>query len=489
MNVRSFINGKWVTPTSGKVIRNVNPARLDEVVAEFPAAGKAETLQAIEAAERAFPAWSRTPAPARGRFIARAVEIARRRADEIATTMTREEGKILPEAKGETVKGINVLEFMAGEGFRIEGQTLPSEVPDTATYTLRQPIGVAGIITPWNFPWAIPCWKIAPALVAGCTVVFKPASLTPMTAMILMEILEEAGLPPGVCNMVIGSGGDVGDTIVQHPATKVLSFTGSNGVGARLYELGAKKLAKVTCEMGGKNPLVVLEDADLEKAAKAVVAGAFGSTGQRCTATSRLIVQAGVRDRLVEMLVEKARTMKVGDGMVPGVEMGPAVDKGQFQTDLDYVEIAKKEGARCLVGGGKDEAAGNGYFVRPTIFDRVKPEMRLFQEEVFGPVLAVTEAAGYEEAIALANNTQFGLTSSIFTSNVTYAQKFVQEIHSGMTHVNEPTIGGEAQLPFGGVGATGVGEREMAHVGLNFFTEQKTVFINYAPTGERSMIR
>lgn len=489
MNVRSFINGKWVTPVSTKVTRNVNPANLDEVVCEFPVAGKADTVNAIESAQRAFEPWAKTPAPERGRYIARAAEIARRRAEEIASSVTREEGKVIAEARGETVKGINVLEFSAGEGFRIEGKTLPSEVRDTTAYTLRQPIGPAGIITPWNFPWAILCWKIAPALVAGCTVVFKPASLTPMTAVILMEVLEEAGIPAGVCNMVIGSGAEVGDTIVQHPAIKVLSFTGSNRVGTRLYCEAAKKLAKVTCEMGGKNALVVLDDADLDKAVKAIVAGAFGSTGQRCTATSRLIAQKGIKERLLEMLVTKARTMKIGNGMDPSTEMGPAVDPGQFQTDLEYCRIAKEEGARLIVGGGKAEDAGNGYFVQPTIFDGVSPDMRLFQEEVFGPVLAVTEARDYEEAIQLANNSTFGLTSSIFTRDVIHAQRFIHEIHTGMTHVNEPTIGGEAQLPFGGMRGTGVGDREMSQIGLNFFTELKTVFVNYAPTGERSMIR
>jgi aldehyde dehydrogenase (NAD+) len=488
MNVRSYINGKWITP-QGKTVRNMNPANLAEVVAEFPTATAADTTTAIEAAQRAFHDWSRVPAPERGRYIARAAEIAKRRAEEIATTMTREEGKIIAEARGETTKGINVLEFAAGEGFRIEGKTLPSEVPNTATYTLRQPIGPAGCIAPWNFPWAIPCWKVAPALVAGCTVIFKPASLTPMTAVLLMEILEEAGLPPGVCNLVIGGGGEVGDTIVKHPAVRVISFTGSNSVGTRLYGEASKKLAKVVCEMGGKNALVVMEDANIEMAAKAILAGAFGSTGQRCTATSRVIVQKGIKDRLLEILVEKARTMKVGDGMNPATEMGPAVDKGQFETDLEYIEIAKKEGARLLVGGIRDEAAGNGYFVRPTIFDNVGPRMRLFQEEVFGPVLAVTEARDFDEALTLANDSEFGLTSSIFTSNVIHAQRFIHEIHTGMTHVNEPTIGGEAQLPFGGMRGTGVGDREMSQIGCLFYTELKTVFVNYAPTGERSMIR
>ncbi|RMH54735.1 MAG: aldehyde dehydrogenase family protein [Candidatus Hydrogenedentota bacterium] len=485
----SFIDGEWITPDSSKTIRNINPADTTEVIAEFPAAGREETLRAIEAAKKAYSSWRSVPAPERGRFIARAVEIARKRIDEIAETITREEGKILAEARGETLKGINVLEYYAGAGFRLGGKTLPSEVPNTATYTIRQPLGVAGLITPWNFPWAIPCWKIAPALVAGNTVVFKPASSTPATATILIEILIEAGIPSGVLNMVVGSGSDVGKTIVEHPDVPLLSFTGSNDVGSALYESGSRKGAKVTCEMGGKNPLVALADADVEKAAKAVIAGAFGSTGQRCTATSRLIVHPSIKEKMLEIICEKARTMVIGNGLDPKTEMGPSVDENQFNTVLNYIEIGKKEGAKLLVGGEKAVDAGNGYFVQPTVFDGVTRDMRIFQEEIFGPVLSVVEAETLEEAIDLANDVKYGLTSSIFTSDINAAMKFVEEVHSGMTHVNEPTIGGEAQLPFGGVKATGVGDREMAEEGINFFTELKTVFINYAPTGERSMIR
>lgn len=488
-NTGSYINGKWFTPKSGKIAKVINPANLDDVISEFPLCSAADTVHAIECAQAAFKSWSKVPPPERGRVLARAAVIARSRVNEIAETLTREEGKILAEAKGEVIKGVAVLEFCSGEGFRIEGKTLPSEVPDTLTYTTRNPIGVAGIITPWNFPWAIPCWKIAPALVAGNTVVFKPAQLTPGTAALLVEILEEAGLPPGVLNMVVGAGSEVGNVIVEHAATRVLSFTGSNSVGIALYTEAAKRLKRVTAEMGGKNPLVVMEDGDIEKAAKAIIAGGFGSTGQRCTATSRVIVHPKVKKDLIDLVSAKAKTMRIGNGMSPETEMGPAVDRKQYQTDLDYCEIAKKEGARAIDGGGKAEEAGKGWFVKPAVFDNVKPEMRIFQEEVFGPVVAFTEAKNLDEAIELANGVEFGLTSSIFTDNVNYANRFVKEVHSGMTHVNEPTIGGEAQLPFGGVGSTGVGDREMAQEGLNFFTELKTVFVNYAPTGERSMIR
>lgn len=485
----SFIDGEWYTAKSDKMITNINPANLDDVIAEFPAATADDTNRAIEAAKRAQKEWEKVPAPERGRVLARAAAIARSRVDEIGETLTREEGKVIAEGKGEAMKGVNVLEFCSGAGFRLAGKTLPSEVPNTLTFTLRKPIGVAGIITPWNFPWAIPVWKIAPAIVAGNAVVFKPASSTPATASLFMEILDEAGLPKGVCNMVVGSGREVGNTIVQHPDVQVLSFTGSNSVGGALYQDAAKKGAKVVCEMGGKNPLIVLKDADIQKAATAIVAGGFGSTGQRCTATSRVIVHPDVKADLLDILVEKAKSMKIGDGLDPATQMGPAVDEGQFNTDLEYIEIAKKEGAKLLVGGAKAEEAGNGYFVQPTIFDDVTEDMRLFQEEVFGPVISITEADTTEEAIRLANAVPFGLTSAIFTANVDAAMKYVSEIESGMVHVNEPTIGGEAQLPFGGVKATGVGDREMAEEGVNFYTELKTVFINYASTGERSMIR
>ena len=484
----SYINGAWVTG-AGKVQRNLNPADLAEVVAEFPTARSADALAAIAAAEAAWPMWKAVPAPERGRILARAAAIARTRIDEIATLLTREEGKILAEAKGEVIKGINCLDFCGGQGYRLGGKVLPSEAVDTAASTLRQPIGVAGIITPWNFPWSNPCWKIAPALVAGCTVVFKPASATPLTASCLVEILEEAGLPAGVLNMVVGSGAEVGETIVTHPATKVLSFTGSNPVGARLYESGARKLAKVTCEMGGKNALIVMPDADLERAVEGVIGGGFGSSGQRCTATSRLLVHVDVKARLLEMLVAATSALKVGNGLDPTSQMGPVVDQDQLHTDLSYIEIAKHEGLKLIAGGSMEASAGNGYFLRPTIFDGAKATHRLFQEEVFGPVLAVSEFTTYEEAIELANGVVFGLSSALYTQSLVTAQRFIQDIHVGMAHVNEPSIGGEAQLPFGGVGCTGVGDREMGEEGVNFFTQLKTVFINYARSGERSMCR
>ncbi|MEK8023931.1 MAG: aldehyde dehydrogenase family protein [Candidatus Hydrogenedentota bacterium] len=485
----SFIDGEWINPKSDRLTRNINPADTNDVLAEFPSAGAEDTQRAIAAAEHAFPAWKKTPGPERGRILWRAVELCRKRAEEIAKTMTREEGKILKEARGETTKGINVMEYYAGEGFRISGETLPAESRDCFTYTIRRPLGVVGLIAPWNFPWAIPCWKIAPALVAGNTVVFKPAELTPATATILVEILEEAGLPKGVLNMVVGPGSKVGDVIVKHPAVRAVSFTGSNSVGMNLYEQAARLGKKVTCEMGGKNAVIVMDDADLSKAEAAIHGGAFGSTGQRCTATSRVIAHPKIKSELMDRIVEKARRIKVGPGLDEANDMGPAVDEKQFKTDLEYIEVAKKDGARLVLGGDRVQELPNGYFVQPTIFDNVTPEMRIFKEEVFGPVLAISTAANFEEAVRMANAIEFGLSGSIFTQDIDKVMRYAEEIEAGMVHVNEPTIGGEAQLPFGGMKSTGVGEREMSTTGLNFFTELKTVFINYSGSGERSMIR
>jgi acyl-CoA reductase-like NAD-dependent aldehyde dehydrogenase len=489
MHTGSYVNGQWYHPQSERLVRNANPADPSDVLAEFPSATAADVERAIEAAQGAFSEWKRTPGPERGRVVWRAADIARQRLDEIARTLTHEEGKILKEAKGEVLKGISLLEFYAGEGFRMHGKTLPSEARDTFTYTIRRPLGVVGLISPWNFPWAIPVWKSAPALVAGNAVVFKPAELTPATASLLAEIYQQAGLPQGVFNMVVGSGSVVGEAIVNSPNIRAVSFTGSNEIGGALYVKAAARGAKVTCEMGGKNAVIVMPDADLEKAAIAIHGGAFGSTGQRCTATSRVIAMPSVKDGLLERLVELARKVKIGSGLDESVDMGPAVDEKHWQTDLNYIQLAKAEGARLVIGGKRPEHVGKGYFVEPTIFDNVSPNMRIFREEIFGPVLAVSTANSLEDALKFANSVEYGLTTSVFTQNIDWVMNFIEEVETGMVHVNEPTIGGEAQLPFGGSKSTGVGEREMAEEGLNFFTELKTVFINYSGKAERLMIR
>ena len=489
MNIGSYINGRWHEPSSSKISRNINPADINDVIAEYPLATAADVRLAIDAAMKAFPSWKKTPGPERGRVLWRAANIARNRVDEIARTLTREEGKILKEARGEVLKGISLLEYYAGEGFRMHGKTLPSESRDTFTYTLRQPIGCVGLIAPWNFPWAIPVWKSAPAIVAGNCVVFKPAELTPATSILLAEIYEEAGLPPGVFNMLVGSGADVGEAMVAAPELRAISFTGSNKIGNALYVKAAQRGAKVTCEMGGKNAVIVMPDADLDKAATAIHGGAFGSTGQRCTATSRVIAHHDVKDALVDRLVAAAKKIRLGPGLDDSSDMGPSVDEKQWKTVMDYIGVGKGEGARLLTGGARPDSLRQGFFVEPTIFDGVSPSMRIFKEEIFGPVLSVATASNLDEALKFANGVEYGLTTSIFTSDITSVMKFVDDVETGMVHVNEPTVGGEAQLPFGGTKSTGVGEREMAEEGLNFFTELKTVFINYSASAERSMTR
>src|SRR5713226_3619695 len=386
---RNFINGRWVESRSPRTVERRNPANLDEVIGLAPLSTREETREAVAAARSAFAAWRDTPAPVRGRVISKAALLMEQQKEELARTLTREEGKTFKDALGEVLKSINILEFMAGESRRIGGETLPSELPKNFAYTLKQPLGVVAAITPWNFPVSIPVWKISPALVAGNTVVFKPATLTPFTGAKVVEIFEQAGVPAGVLNMVVGSGAEVGDELLQHPDVRAVSFTGSNEVGSELYAQGARKMKKCQCEMGGKNPLVILADADLPLAVESAVFGAFASTGQRCTATSRVVVEEKVADRFVELLVERAKKFKVGNGLEPGVDMGPAVDESQLKTDLRFIEIGKKE-AKLMLGGVRLTGPGydRGYFVAPTVFDHVAADSTIAQEEIFGPVLS-----------------------------------------------------------------------------------------------------
>ncbi len=485
----NFVNGRWVESASGRTAERRNPGNLDDLLGIVPLSTREETRAAAQVAVEAFPAWRDTPAPVRGRVIAKAAEIMIRRRDELGRILTREEGKTLSESQGEIARSINVLEFMAGESRRIGGETLPSELPKNFTYTLKQPLGVVACITPWNFPVAIPVWKIAPALVAGNTVIFKPATITSFTGMKVVEMFEEAGVPPGVLNMVVGSGSEVGDELLNHPAVKAVSFTGSNEVGSALYAQGAKRLLKVQCEMGGKNPLVVLEDADIPLAVESTLQGAFGSTGQRCTATSRAIVVEEVADAFVRRLVERTRQLKVGDGSQPDTNMGPVVDESQFKTVLKYLEIGKQEG-QLLLGGERLRGGiyDKGYYVAPTIFDHVKPDARIAQEEIFGPVLSIIRVEDFEEAIEVANGVMYGLSSSIYTQNASRIFEFIDRIETGITHINSPTTGGEAQAPFGGMKGTGVGLREQGRVAMDFFTELKVVYVDYTGRKRESNI-
>ena len=486
-NLKNFIGGKWTDSQSGRRIQDVNPADTTEIIAEAPSSTAAEAAQACEAARTAFEGWRNTPAPVRGQILYKVQRRMEERRQELAEALTREEGKTLAESRGEIQRAINVVEFFAGEARRITGDTIPSELPHNFCYTVKQPVGPVAIITPWNFPVAIPIWKMAPALVSGNTVVFKPASLTPLTATIIVEIFEECGLPPGVLNLIYGGGREVGDTVVRHPAIQAVSFTGSNDVGVGLYSAAAARGIKCQCEMGGKNPIVILADADLDLAVESTIQGAFGSTGQRCTATSRAVVEQSIANEFVERLHARAAGLVVGNGMDPKTNIGPSVDDSQMDTVLEYVGIGKSEGARLVRGGERlaDSGRDKGFFVAPAIFDDVRPDMRIAQEEIFGPVLSVIRAPDAKSALSVANGVKFGLSASIYTNDVGAMFRFVDQLEAGIIHVNSPTVGGEAHIPFGGMKATGVGLREMGRVAIDFYTELKVVYVDYTG-GKRS---
>lgn len=478
---RNFVGGKWIESTSSRSLKNVNPANTDDVLGTVRQATRAEARAAVESASEAFRGWRATPAPTRGRIVARAARLMEDHKEELAQLLTREEGKTVAESRGELQRSINVTEFCAGEARRLNGETIQSELPSNFVYTVKQPLGVVACVTPWNFPVAIPVWKIAPALVAGNSVVFKPATLTPATAVRIVEIFEEAGVPPGVLNLIIGSGSDAGDEIINHAAVKAVSFTGSNPVGIRLYEEVSRRGAKVQCEMGGKNPVLIMEDADLDLAVESTAQGAFGSSGQRCTATSRAVVVNEIADEFVERLAARAASMRIGDGSDPATEMGPSVDENQFNTVLRYIDIGHEDGATLVCGGSR--ATGNGldrgYFVRPSVFDHVTPDMRIAREEIFGPVLSVLRVKDFAAAMQVANDCEYGLSSSIFTNDAARIFRFVDEIETGMTHINSPTTGGEAHIPFGGIKGTGIGDREQGSTALDFYTDLKVVYVDY----------
>ena len=478
---RNFINGKWVESSSSRTAPNINPANIDDTLGTVRQATREEARAAVDAAANAFRGWRSTPAPTRGRIVAKAARLLEENKEELAQLLTREEGKTIAESRGELQRSINVAEFCAGEARRLNGETIPSELPLNFAYTIKQPIGVVAVVTPWNFPVAIPIWKIAPALVAGNSVVFKPASITPATAVRITEIFAAAGIPPGVLNLVLGSGSEAGDEIINHPAVKAISFTGSNGVGIRLYEQASRRGAKVQCEMGGKNPVIVLEDADMDRAVESTAQGAFGSSGQRCTATSRAVVVDQVADEFVARIAKRAETMRLGPGADPQTEMGPSVDESQFKTVLSYIDIGREDGATLVCGGSRatDDGLDKGYFVKPAVFDHVTADMRIAREEIFGPVLSVLRVKDFDQAMEVANDCEYGLSSSIFTNDAARIFRFVDDIETGMTHINSPTTGGEAHVPFGGIKATGIGDREQGSTALDFYTDLKVVYVDY----------
>jgi aldehyde dehydrogenase (NAD+) len=488
---KNYINGRWVEPSTRKYEDNVNPANNDDIIGSFPLSGKEDVDKACKAAEEAFKNWRLITAPKRAHYLMKVGDILTRRKEEIAGVMTREMGKILQETRGDVQEGIDTAYFTAGEGRRLFGDTVPCELPDKAGFSIRMPAGVCGMITPWNFPMAIPTWKLFPALISGNTCVIKPAVLTPASCSILMEIFEEAEFPPGVVNMVCGSGSVVGNAIVENPVVNRVSLTGSVEVGRIVAEKCASNMKRVTLELGGKNAQIVMDDADLDLALEGALWGAFGTTGQRCTATSRLIVHKDVYDEVLTRLKKMAEGIKVGDGLEEGIQMGPVVSKEQLEIIAEYVRIGIEEDKAELVCGGNLLDKGDykkGYYFKPTIFKDVKRDMRIAREEIFGPVLAVIKANDFDEAIDILNDTDYGLSSSIYTKDVNKAFRAIRDIEAGITYVNGPTIGAEIQLPFGGVKNTGNGHRESGTAVYDFYTEWKSVYVDYSGKLQKAQI-
>ena len=482
-----FIGGKFKDSSTGEVFDDINPATL-ESLATIQVAGDEDVERAIDAAEEGFRLWSEIPAPKRAEILFRAARILKERKEELAVLMTKEMGKVLPETRGDIQEAIDITNYAAGEGRRMFGETTTSELKEKFCMTMLRPIGVVGLITPWNFPAAIPAWKIMPALVAGNAIIFKPASDTPLLALKLVEVLNEAGLPPGVINLITGPGGTVGKAIVQHPRIKAVSFTGSLDTGKWIMEECSKTMKRVSLELGGKNPVIVMDDANLELALEGVLWGSFGTTGQRCTATSRLILHEKIQDEFIKRLLAKAKALRIGNGLLPETDIGPVINKAQLEKIERYVKIGKEEGATLLLGGNRIDPGLPGYFFEPTIFADVMPDMRIAQEEIFGPVLGIFTVSGLAEAIELANKTKYGLSSAIYTGNVGNAFKAIEKIEAGITYVNAPTIGAEVHLPFGGVKGTGNGFREAGTEAIKEFSEVKAVYIDYSGKLQKAQI-
>jgi acyl-CoA reductase-like NAD-dependent aldehyde dehydrogenase len=475
----NYINGEWVT--GGSLFVNRNPANTEEVVGSFVKGTPGDVRNAAAAAAAAFPAWSAMSGPGRGSFLFKAAEIMDRNFEQIASEMTREEGKTLPEAKGEVRRAINILRYFAGEGARLPGMLVPSERDRVHMFALRKPVGVVGLVTPWNFPSAIPAWKLAPALICGNTVVLKPASAAPLSSWRIVEALHQAGIPKGVVNFVAGAGGELGTALVNAEPLKAISFTGSCDIGNWLHAEASKRRLRIQLEMGGKNPTIVLADADFPSAVENVVNAAFFSTGQKCTATSRAIVEDAIYDRFVAAVVERARKLKVGDGMQPGIEMGPCVDQAQMETVLRYIEIGRKESGEPKCGGRRltEGALAKGFFLEPTVFADVKEADVIAREEIFGPVLAILRARDFEDAMRMANNIPFGLSSSIQTTNLSRAFEYIYRAEAGLLTINLPSAGVEYQLPFGGSKDSSFGPKEQGPAAMEFYSDYKTVYLKY----------
>ncbi len=475
----NYIEGEWIRSDSR--FENLNPADASDCVGLFCKANQADVNVAAQAAQRAFPAWSSLTGPARGAYLYRVADILERNLDSLARDMTREEGKTVPEAKGETMRSINIFRYFAGEGSRIPGIQVPSERDRVFMYAVRRPLGVVAQINPWNFPSAIPAWKLAPALIAGNTVLLKPATAAPLSAWRIVEACHEAGIPKGVVNLLCGSGGEVGDAMIHAEPVRAVSFTGSVPVGQALHARASERRIRIQLEMGGKNPTIVLADANLEKAVANTINAAMFSTGQKCTATSRVIVEDAIHDEFLARTVEAALALRVGDGLKPDVQVGPVIDRDQLDTNNRYCRIAESEGAKLECGGHvlADGEYANGFFFQPTVFSGVTEDMRIAQEEVFGPVLGVMRAADFEDCMRIANKTELGLSASIQTRDVSRIFEYVNRIEAGLITVNLPSAGVEYQLPFGGSKESSFGPKEQGPVALDFYTDYKTVYLGY----------
>lgn len=486
---QNYIAGKWQDGSTDQTFTDSNPADSSDVIGDFPDSSAEDVDNAVTAAREAFRSWSRVPAPKRGEFLKRIGDLLTERKDKLAREMTREMGKPLFETKGDVQEAIDTAYYAASETRRLFGHTVPSELPSKFNMSIRRPIGVCGIITAWNFPIAVPTWKMFPALACGNTVVFKPSEEAPHCGSLLIQTIIDAGIPDGVVNLVHGPG-NVGEALVSHPGVDVVSFTGSSDTGSKIAETCGRMHKRCSLELGGKNPMIVMPDADLDLALDGVLWGAFGTTGQRCTATSRLIVHEDVHDEFVDMVVDGAKKLRLGDGSSENTDIGPLVNKKALTKVSSYVEVGTKEGATLVTGGKRATGAdlGKGFFFEPTVFSHVTRHMRIAREEIFGPVLSVIEVASYEEAIEIANDVQYGLSSSIYTADVGLAFRAMHDIHSGITYVNGPTIGAEAHMPFGGVKTTGNGHREGGWEVFDFYTETKTVYVDYSGRLQKAQI-
>ena len=487
---KNYINGKWKASTSRETFENVNPANHNEVLGRFQKSNKKDADEAIAAAAGALAQWRATPAPKRGEILFKVAELLLQQKESLAQDMTREMGKIISETRGDVQEAIDLTYYTAGEGRRLLGETVPSELKNKFCMSVRMPVGIVSAITPWNFPLAIPSWKLIPALICGNTVVIKPATDTPLSVVNFVKIFEQAGLPPGVLNLVTGSGSEVGTPMTEHDRVNLVSFTGSTDTGAVIASSCAKNMKQYSLEMGGKNAIIVMDDADLELAVEGVLFGAFGTTGQRCTACSRVVVHKKVAKKFTDLLVARTKLLKLGDGLKPKTDVGPLVNESQRTKVDNYVQIGKNEGAKLLIGGkhaaGKD--CKNGSFYQPTVFADVAPKMRIAQEEIFGPVVALIPCNSFEQAVEIVNDSKFGLSSAIYTRDVNRAFKAIEMLDTGITYINASTIGAEIQLPFGGTKGTGNGHREAGTAALEIFSEWKSVYVDYSGKLQKAQI-